>query len=224
MRKSFAAPGTDVFLFSYFPDSVRRVIRLQLATRNAHKTREFVEMLGADFALQDLTGHPEIGDVVEDGLTFAENALRKALAVSRQLLGLVLADDSGLEVDSLGGAPGVFSARYAGAGASDEANRRKLLQEMAALGPDAARTAHFSCVLVLARAGEVLAISEGTVAGEIARQACGSGGFGYDPLFLPNEFSKTFAELPTATKNSISHRGRAVTQMKQFLRAASLRP
>jgi len=196
--------------------------RLLLATRNAHKTREFTEMMGMNFALEDLRAHPEIGEVVEDGATFAENARIKATAVSRQLPGLVLADDSGLEVDSLGGAPGVFSARYAGAEASDEANRQKLLVELAKRGPDAARMARFHCALALARDGRVLAICEGSVVGEIVRQARGSAGFGYDPLFQPNEFSETFAELPAATKNSISHRGRAVTKMKQFLRGANL--
>ena len=179
-------------------------------------------MLGAEFALEDLRSHPEIAVVIEDGATFAENARIKATAVSRQLPGLVLADDSGLEVDSLGGAPGVFSARYAGAEASDEANRQKLLVELAKRGPDAARMARFHCALALARDGRVLAICEGSVVGEIVRQARGSAGFGYDPLFQPNEFSETFAELPAATKNSISHRGRAVTKMKQFLRGANL--
>ena len=178
-------------------------------------------MLGADFALEDLRAHPEIGAVIEDGATFSENARRKAVAVSRQLPGLVLADDSGLEVDSLGGAPGVFSARYAGPEATDAANRRKLLE---ALRPIATprRGARFRCTLALARDGRVLAICEGSVVGEIVRQARGSAGFGYDPLFQPNEFSETFAELPAATKNSISHRGRAVTKMKQFLRGANL--
>jgi len=198
------------------------VITLLLATRNAHKTREFVAMLGPDFALTDLSAHSEIAEVIENGATFEENARIKALAVSRQLPGLVLADDSGLEVDSLGGAPGIFSARYAGAEASDEANRQKLLVELAKRGPDAARMARFHCALALARDGRVLAICEGSGVGEIVRQARGSAGFGYDALFQPNEFSETFAELPTATKNSISHRGRAVTKMKQFLRGANL--
>jgi XTP/dITP diphosphohydrolase len=198
------------------------LIRLLLATRNAHKSREFAQIFGDDFALEDLRAHPEISEVLEDGLTFAENARIKATAVSRQLPGLVLADDSGLEVDSLGGAPGVFSARYAGAGASDEANRQKVLVELAKRGPDAARMARFHCALALARDGRVLAICEGSVAGEIVRQARGAAGFGYDPLFQPNKFSETFAELPAATKNSISHRGRAVTKMKQFLRRANL--
>lgn len=195
---------------------------LFLASRNAHKARELAEAFGAEFALEDLRGHPEIAVVIEDGATFAENARIKATAVSRQLPGLVLADDSGLEVDSLGGAPGVFSARYAGAEASDEANRQKLLVELAKRGPDAARLARFHCALALARDGRVLALCEGSVAGQIVRQARGSAGFGYDPLFQPNEFSGTFAELPAATKNSISHRGRAVTKMKQFLRGANL--
>ena len=194
---------------------------LFLASRNAYKTRELAAMLGAEFALEDLRGHPEIGEVVENGTTFSENARLKAVAISRQLPGLVLADDSGLEVDSLGGAPGVFSARYAGPEATDAANRRKLLE---ALRPIATprRGARFRCALALARDGRVLAICEGSVVGEIVRQARGSAGFGYDPLFQPNEFSETFAELPAATKNSISHRGRAVTKMKQFLRGANL--
>ena len=195
---------------------------LFLASRNAHKARELAEALGAEFALEDLRSHPEIAVVIEDGATFAENARIKATAVSRQLPGLVLADDSGLEVDSLGGAPGVFSARYAGAEASDEANRQKLLVELAKRGPDAARSARFHCALALARDGRVLALCEGSVAGQIVRQARGSAGFGYDPLFQPNEFSETFAELPATTKNSISHRGRAVAKMKQFLCGANL--
>jgi XTP/dITP diphosphohydrolase len=196
--------------------------KLFLASRNAHKTGELAQLLGPEFALEDLRGHPEIAVVIEDGATFAENARIKAIAVSRQLPGLVLADDSGLEVDSLGGAPGVFSARFAGLEASDEANRRKLLVELAKRGPNAVRTARFHCALALARDGRVLAIREGSAAGEIVRQARGSAGFGYDPLFQPNEFSETFAELAAATKNSISHRGRAVTKMKEFLRSAYL--
>lgn len=195
---------------------------LFLASRNAHKTRELAEMLGSEFALEDLQGHPEIDEVVEDGATFADNARLKAVAISQQLPGLVLADDSGLEVDSLGGAPGVFSARYAGVEASDEANRQKLLVELAKRGPEAPRMARFHCALALARDGKVLAICEGSVAGEIVRQARGSAGFGYDPLFQPNESSETFAELPPAKKNSISHRGRAIAKMKQFLRGANL--
>jgi XTP/dITP diphosphohydrolase len=198
------------------------VIRLLLATRNAHKTREFVEMLGADFALEDLTRHPEIGEVVEDGATFADNARRKAVAVSRQLAGLVLADDSGLEVDPLGGAPGVFSARYAGPGATDAANRRKLLEALAALAPEAQRTARFRCVLVLARAGEVLATFDGAAEGEIVGTERGRNGFGYDSLFQPNGIAKTFAELSAVAKNALSHRAVAAGQLRDFLETTRL--
>ncbi|HEY3602154.1 MAG TPA: RdgB/HAM1 family non-canonical purine NTP pyrophosphatase [Chthoniobacterales bacterium] len=198
------------------------MISLLIATRNAHKTREFAGLLGPEFVLEDLRSHPHLAEVVEDGATFAANARIKALAVSRQLPGLVLADDSGLEVDSLGGAPGVFSARYAGLGATDEANRRKLLAELAKRGPDAARTARFRCALVLARDGHVLAICEGSVAGEIVRQARGSAGFGYDPLFQPNGLSETFAELSPVVKNAISHRGCALTKLKPLLPAGDI--
>lgn len=191
---------------------------LFLASHNAHKTRELAQILGPGFVLEDLRNHPEIGEVAEDGATFAENARLKAVTLSRQWPGLVLADDSGLEVESLGGAPGVRSARYAGEGANDAANRRKLLEAMACFPDDAARRARFRCVLALARGGRVLAICDGSVAGQIVRQARGSAGFGYDALFQPNGFSETFAGLTAATKNSISHRGRAIAKMTQTLR------
>jgi XTP/dITP diphosphohydrolase len=194
------------------------MIALCLATRNAHKTREFVEMLGSDFALEDLSRHPQIGEVVEDGANFAENAQRKALAISRQLPGLVLADDSGLEVDSLGGAPGVFSARYAGPGATDAANRRKLLRAMSGFPPETSRGARFRCVLALARESEVLTIFDGVVEGEITATERGGAGFGYDSIFQPNGRSETFAQLAAAEKNALSHRAKAVAQLRDFLK------
>ena len=175
-------------------------------------------MLGAEFCLTDLAARPEIPEVPESGCTFAENARLKAATVSRLLPGLVLADDSGLEVDSLGGAPGVYSARYAGNGATDAANRHKLLDAMAELPPEAPRSARFRCVLVLARAGEVMVIFDGTVEGEIVRVERGAAGFGYDPLFRPNGFDETFAELPAAQKNALSHRGAAVAQLREFFK------
>ena len=194
------------------------MIRLLLATRNKHKVREFSELLGAEFCLTDLAAHPEIPKVPESGCTFAENARLKATTVSRLRPGLVLADDSGLEVDSLGGAPGVYSARYAGKGATDAANRRKLLDAMADVAPEAPRSARFCCVLVLARAGEVLATFDGTAEGQIVRVERGTAGFGYDPLFRPNGFERTFAELSAAQKNSLSHRGAAVAQLREFFK------
>ena len=195
---------------------------LLLASRNAHKTREFTQMLGAEFALQDLRIYPEIGEVVENGATFAENAQLKAVAISLQLPGLVLADDSGLEVESLGGAPGVYSARYAGTNATDEMNRQKLLEKMAQLPPGSSPAARFRCVLALARAGQVLATFEGAAEGRIISRARGEGGFGYDPLFQREGFEKTFAELRPAEKNAISHRALAVAQMRIFLRTTKL--
>ena len=192
---------------------------LFLATRNAHKAREFAALLGAEFRLEDLSAHPEIEEVIEDGTTFSENARLKSLAVSRQLSGLVLADDSGLEVDSLGGAPGIYSARYAGAGATDAQNRHRLLEQLAqrARGETPEQTARFRCVLSLARAGEELASFEGASQGEILRAERGAAGFGYDPLFLPAGFNRTFAELTEAEKNRISHRAIAVRKLHEFL-------
>jgi XTP/dITP diphosphohydrolase len=197
------------------------VIRLLLATRNAHKRREFKEILGGAFALEDLRGHPEIDEVVEDGATFEENARLKAMTVSRQLPGLVMADDSGLEVDSLGGAPGIYSARYAGEGATEAANRQKLLGALAHFPAGAERRARFRCVLVLARGGQALGTFEGAVEGEIMRVERGTDGFGYDSIFRANGFRKTFAELSTAEKNAISHRAAAAKQLRAFLQTAS---
>lgn len=190
---------------------------LWLATRNRHKTAELRAMLGDDFALEDLHAHPEIGEVVEDGSTFAENAGLKAVAISRQLPGLALADDSGLEVDSLGGAPGIYSARYAGPATDDGENRRKLLAALAELGPEAPRRGRFRCVLALARAGVVLATFDGAVEGTIVRQERGVAGFGYDPLFVAEGFERTFAELTAAEKNRVSHRAVAVAKLRAYL-------
>ncbi len=174
-------------------------------------------MLGRDFALDDLSAHPEIAEVVEDGTTFAENAQLKAVAISRQLPGLALADDSGLEVDSLGGAPGIYSARYAGAAANSANNRGKLLAALDALRPAASRRARFRCVLALARDGVTIATFAGTVEGMIVRQERGDAGFGYDPLFVADGFERTFAELAAADKNRISHRAVAVAKLRAFL-------
>ncbi|MEO8043809.1 MAG: RdgB/HAM1 family non-canonical purine NTP pyrophosphatase [Spartobacteria bacterium] len=197
---------------------------LIFATRNAHKTREMGQILGPDFALEDLRAHPEIGAAVEDGATFLENARLKALTISRQLGGLVLADDSGLEVDSLGGAPGIFSARFAGEGVSDESNRGKLRAELALLPAGTSRAARFRCSLVLARAGEVVASFEGSVEGIILEEERGGGGFGYDPLFQPDGSARSFAELSPAKKNAISHRARAAEKLRTFLQATDRSP
>jgi XTP/dITP diphosphohydrolase len=187
--------------------------RLLLATKNAHKTTEVAALLGPGWQVADLTAYPHIPAPEETGTTFAANAALKALAAARHFPGLVLADDSGLEVEALGGAPGVFSARYAGPQASDAANRARLLRELRAF-PSPAR---FRCVLVLVEGEKVLAECSGTVEGAIIGRERGAGGFGYDALFVPEGFTETFAELPVAVKNTLSHRARAFVALRDFL-------
>jgi XTP/dITP diphosphohydrolase len=183
---------------------------LLLATRNAHKAREIQRILGPDFAVSDLCVHPEIPEIQESGKSFEENATLKVVAASRYFPGLVIADDSGLEVDALGGAPGIFSARYAGREASDKQNIVKLLGELARAGATGSnRSARFRCVIAFARNDELLGTVEGTLDGTIAEQPQGLHGFGYDPIFVPRGFERTFAELPAELKNTISHRAKA---------------
>ena len=189
--------------------------RLLIATKNAHKTTEIAAMLGPAWEVTDLNAHPDISAPEETGKTFAENAAIKALAASRLFPCLVLADDSGLEVDALGGAPGVRSARYAGPQATDADNRAKLLAALGGVrGKD--RSARFRCVLVLSEGGEARATFDGTVEGTIINAERGDGGFGYDALFVPDGFCETFAQLPAATKNTLSHRARAMEKARAF--------
>jgi XTP/dITP diphosphohydrolase len=194
------------------------VIELLLATRNAHKTEEIQRILGPQFKVNDLAAHPEIPHIAETGRTFQENAILKALAVSRKLPGLVIADDSGLEVDALNGAPGIHSARYAGPNATDKEKIDKLLDELARVSATKnACRARFRCVLALARQGKVVGLFEGIVDGQIADRPRGSRGFGYDPIFVPKGFQRTFGELGPAEKNQLSHRARALEQLRAFL-------
>ena len=189
-----------------------------MATRNPHKTRELRQILGSDFTVCDLRAHSEISEIAETGTSFEENAKLKALAVSRKLPGLVAADDSGLEVDALGGAPGIYSARYAGANATNKERIDKLLEELARIdAKKEQRSARFRCVLALARNGDVLGTFEGIVEGQIADRPRGSHGFGYDPIFVPNGFQQTFGQLRPAEKNQLSHRARALKKLRAFL-------
>jgi XTP/dITP diphosphohydrolase len=193
--------------------------RLTLATRNSHKTREIQEILGPEFAVSDLSGHADIPEVAETGRTFEENAILKAAAVSQHVPGTVLADDSGLEVDVLGGAPGVFSARYSGESGNDSENVIKLLREIARADPNKQnRRARFRCVLAAARDGDFLKTFSGDVEGRIIESPRGAGDFGYDPVFVPQGFDQTFAELPAAVKNRTSHRARALAAAIPFLK------
>jgi XTP/dITP diphosphohydrolase len=186
-----------------------------VSTRNAHKLVEIRQILGPSFELLDLSSVPALGEVDETGTTFEENAALKALAASAHFGGWVLADDSGLEVDALGGAPGVRSARFSGEGATDVTNRALLLEKLATVPADQ-RSARFRCVIALARGGEVLAYFGGAVEGAIIQSEQGAGGFGYDPLFVPEGFGETFAELGAETKNRLSHRGRALAGLKSW--------
>jgi XTP/dITP diphosphohydrolase len=184
--------------------------RLLVATKNAHKTAEIRAILGEGWEITDLTAHPEVPTPEETGATFEENARIKAEAASRVFPGIVLSDDSGLEVDALGGAPGVQSARYAGEQGNDAANRARLKRELAAAGAPEPWVARFRCAMALAEAGRTIATFDGRVEGRVIREERGAGGFGYDALFIPEGCEETFAELSQAAKNELSHRARAL--------------
>lgn len=193
------------------------MIEIVAASGNAGKIAEIAAAFAAlpvkVVALQEFAGVPE---VEETGLTFADNALLKARHYSQSIGKPCLADDSGLEVDALDGAPGVFSARYSGPGATDAANNEKLLAALREV-PEAKRTARFRCVLAFAGSqGEPL-LAEGTCEGIILKEARGSGGFGYDPLFYVPALGKTLSELTLEEKNGISHRGQALRHMAEKL-------
>jgi XTP/dITP diphosphohydrolase len=196
-----------------------------LATGNAHKLRELRQMFAAAARPWTVEGAAALGGmppVDENAGTFSGNALLKARALQKLAPAgaWILADDSGLEVQALGGAPGVHSARYAGAGAKDGANTEKLLRALAII-PDAARAARFVCVLALLGPGGVEKIFEGECRGRIGRNLIGGGGFGYDPVFLPDGFEKTFAELGDDVKNRISHRAQALRKLFAYLEKIS---
>jgi len=194
------------------------VIELVVATRNRHKTREIEDILGPQFSVRDLAAHRDVPEIRESGTSFEENAKYKALTASRQLPALVIADDSGLEVDALGGAPGIYSARYAGANATDTDKIDKLLRELARVrATDDRRHARFRCVVALARNGDLLGMFEGTVQGRITDTARGDSGFGYDPIFVPDGFEQTFGELSEEMKNTISHRAKAIRALADRL-------
>lgn len=189
--------------------------QLLLATHNRHKTEEFRQMLGDRYEVVDMTILPQLPPAEETGQTFEENAAIKALHAAAVYEGLVVADDSGLEVDALNGVPGVYSSRYAGAEATDAENIAKLLQALAGVsGPWSAR---FRCVLVWARGSRVEGRVTGAVEGEIVSKALGHSGFGYDPVFRPKGWQTTMAQLTAEEKNRLSHRAVAVGRLKQEL-------
>jgi XTP/dITP diphosphohydrolase len=191
---------------------------LLIATRNRHKTGEFSAMLGANFRVEDLTSQPGFPEVEETGATFLENAALKAVSASRYTQTpetFVLADDSGLETDALAGAPGVLSARFSGLGATDLQNLTLLLSKLSTATD---RSARFRCAMAVASGGKLLASFEGSCEGRIIEQPRGGHGFGYDPVFVPEGHTQTFAELSPAIKNQISHRAKAFQQALAWLR------
>ncbi|MFH2203731.1 MAG: XTP/dITP diphosphatase [Elusimicrobiota bacterium] len=193
-------------------------MKILLATGNPHKAREVAPLLsGIDVELLTLADLPEIPAVVEDGATLDANARKKALEPAAASGLWTLADDTGLEVEALDGAPGVYSARYAGEGCDFAANIEKLLRELRGV-PEARRGAAFRTVVALASpSGEVRCV-EGRLDGRIAEAAAGGGGFGYDPLFFVPELGRTLAEISAEKKNEISHRGRAIRAIVPALR------
>ena len=190
---------------------------LLLATTNEHKLAEFRTIFrDLPFTLLSLRDIHIDMDVEETGTTFAENAILKAQAYAQAANMLALADDSGIEIDALGGAPGVYSARFAGREASYE-DRFRLIYERLQDVPPSERTARFRCAIALAEPSGYLRVVEGTIEGVIAESARGENGFGYDPIFLVPESGKTTAEMAPAEKNRISHRGRAAEEARRLL-------
>ena len=194
-------------------------MELLIATKNKGKVAELQNLLGdLPIELKSLNDFPHLPDVEETGITFAENAALKAKTYALETNLWSLADDSGLEVAALSGAPGVFSARYAGEKSSDEANIAKLLREIESYD-EQERSARFVCTMAIAdSAGEIKFEAEGFCRGKIIRERRGTNGFGYDSIFIPDGFAETFAEMTTADKQKISHRGRAAAKIIQYLR------
>lgn len=205
----------------YSPLTNRDTKIIVFASRNRGKLEEMRALLAeSGVALRSMDDYPDLPEILEDGDSFLDNALKKARKVAELTGAMVLADDSGLEVRILGGAPGIYSARYAGDNADDDANVRKLLSNLERV-PPGDRDAAFRCVLVLCRPDGRYHAFEGKWEGRIAESPAGEGGFGYDPVFYVPERGLTAAELPTQLKNRISHRGKAAEKMKEWLQEES---
>jgi XTP/dITP diphosphohydrolase len=189
-------------------------LRLYCATTNPGKLREFRLALADSFDVASLPGLGSLPPCEETGATFEENAVQKALYYSKHCDGLLFVDDSGLEVDALAGAPGVYSARYAGPDATDEANNRLLLDRMHRVP---ARTVRFVCVVALAVSGRLVRTFRGEVEGQLTEEPRGANGFGYDPLFYYPPFGCTFGEAPLEEKMKASHRSKALRAMREYL-------
>ncbi|HLB32857.1 MAG: non-canonical purine NTP pyrophosphatase, RdgB/HAM1 family [Verrucomicrobia bacterium RIFCSPHIGHO2_12_FULL_41_10] len=186
-----------------------------LATRNPHKTHEIQIMLGEEILVTDAIGAAHLPEIEETGDTFEDNARLKAEGISHYVSGWVIADDSGLEVDALNGEPGVYSARYAGPDCTDLQNTELVLQKMVGVSEEL-RTARFRCVIAVAKEGKTVATFHGVVEGVLTTEIQGERGFGYDPIFIPLGYQKSFGELSSELKNSMSHRSRALEQFRSW--------
>ena len=192
-------------------------MKVILATHNCHKVEEIKSILSdLPIELLSLDNFPEVGEIIEDGATLEENARKKAQTVFQMTGLLSLADDTGLEVEALGGKPGVYSARYSGENATYQQNNEKLLREMRHIPPDK-RLAKFRCVVSIVGDG-IDEIAVGEVPGRILNEARGKNGFGYDPLFAPDGYDITYAEMDSDLKNKLSHRARALEEAKEILK------
>jgi len=190
---------------------------LLIGSGNRGKAAELAELLaGMPWDVKGLAGFPKVPEPVEDADSFEDNAVKKAAYFANAFNVCCVADDSGLVVDALGGAPGIYSARYAGPACNDADNRAKLLRALDGV-PLECRTARFVCCAVFLRPGQPPHIETGTVEGRIAFECRGELGFGYDPLFIPEGFEETFGEIEPARKHQVSHRGRALQKLRAYL-------
>ena len=194
------------------------MLPIVIATRNRHKVRELTTLLGVSgIRWRSLNDFPDVPPVKENGRTFDANAVKKARAIARATGHLALADDSGLEVEALGGAPGIRSARFAGRHGDDQHNNAKLLRLLDSV-PAGQRAARYRCSLALAAPTRVIALTRGTWRGRIAEAPRGRHGFGYDPIFLVPRLGKTVGQLPEAVKHSLSHRAGAARRLRPVLK------
>ncbi len=195
---------------------------LYLASSNPGKLREFsAAALARGIRVEPLPGFKSLPACIEDGNSFEENARKKALHYSAFVSGAVFADDSGISVDALGGAPGIFSARFAGPDATDDENNRKLIEGLREADSRSTRAAHYVCVIALAHSGRILGVTEGRADGVILDEPRGAGGFGYDPYFFYAPLGMTFAELQPDEKYAVSHRGKAFRQLLDLIENAT---
>ncbi len=192
-------------------------MELIIATKNRGKVREIRKALkGLRLRIYSLSDFSDVPEIEEDGKSFTENALKKARFYSKYFGKLIIADDSGLEVDSLKGLPGIYSARYAGKGASNRENNRKLLHEMEGI-PLSKRGARFKCAMAIVSNEGKEVVAEGSCTGRIGIKEVGKKGFGYDPLFILPQYGKTMAQLSLSEKNRISHRGKALKKLRKII-------